>query len=90
MSEELEFREWLPRVSERLLFILLSIKERKDIDEADWDMLKFFHTIYWMGGMPFFKPKSNLMEEMTVQQKFSGQVDNTAGKDTEIKYEKLD
>jgi hypothetical protein len=85
-TEELQFREWLPKISERLFFILLSVKEKRDITESDWDMLKYFHRIYWLGELPFFKQKLSLKEEVSVQQALFNDktTDNTAG--TKVDY----
>ncbi len=88
MSEvELEFGEWLPKVEERLRLILYNIKGKVDITEADYDVLKYFHRIYWSGEMPFFKSKPNLTDEIAVQQGLFGQIDSTASKGTKIVVE---
>ena len=76
MSEvELEYwandkLEWLLKVNERLTLILLSIKEKRDISEADYDILKVFHHIYSVGLIQFYKTKPNLTEEIALQQNF--------------------
>ena len=93
MSEvELEYwandkLEWLLKVNERLTLILLSIKEKRDISEADYDILKVFHHIYSMGLVQFFRSKPNLSDEMALQQGLFGQVDSTADRGIEFEYE---
>jgi len=79
--------EWLLKVSERLTLILLSIKEKRDISEEDYDILKVFHHIYSMGLVQFFRSKPNLSDEMALQQGLFGQVDNTADKGIKFEYE---
>jgi len=80
--------EWLLKTNERLTLILLSIQEKRDISEADYDILKVFHHIYSMGLIQFFRTKPNMTEEMSIQQGLFGQVDNTACKGMKIDYEK--
>jgi len=87
VETELEFREWLPKISERLRLILYDIKGKTDITEEDYEVLKFFHKIYWMGEMPFYKSKLNLPTETATEiGLFAGQIDSTAGKGIEVDY----
>ena len=62
MSEEVElgFRDWVSRVNERLTLILLNIKEKRDLTEADRDVLESFLGIYREGIMPFYQNKLKL------------------------------
>jgi len=64
-SGELTFREWIPEIAEHLTFILLSIKERRDISESDLDLLEYFHKAYYLGEVPFCKFKSEVSDEIT-------------------------
>ena len=90
MSEELQFTDWLPKLSERLFFILRNIKEKHDLNEEDWDLLEYFHGVYWRGELPFFRHRLNLSDETALEQELFGQIDSTAGRGTEIDYNTID
>jgi hypothetical protein len=76
-SEELNFQEWALTVNQKLTFALLSIKEHKDITEADYDLLKFFHRQYYLGEIPLFKSKMDLPVENVSQTILFGQQSTT-------------
>jgi hypothetical protein len=76
-SEELNFQEWALTVNQKLTFALLSIKEHKDITEADYDLLKFFHRQYYLGEIPLFKSKLDLPVENVSQTVLFGQQTTT-------------
>lgn len=65
MNCELQFREWLPVLDDKLTFILLNIKEKRDLNEDDWSVLEFFHKIYWLGEMPICRPNSKMNDKTT-------------------------
>jgi hypothetical protein len=76
-SEELNFQEWALTVNQKLTFALLSIKEHKEITEADYDLLKFFHRQYYLGEIPLFKSKMDLPVENVSQTILFGQKTTT-------------
>ena len=47
---------WLPKYAERLTFILLNLKDKRDIKESDWDVLDIAFRNYYMGYLPDFIP----------------------------------
>lgn len=87
---ELEFMEWLPKVSERLTFILLNIKEKRDLSDVDYDVLNVFHRLYYNGELPLYQSKQKLPDETAVRQGLFGQIDSTSGKGTKVVYKKSD
>lgn len=62
------FIDWLPRISEKLQFILLNIKESRDISEEDYELLRVLHKIWFYGEFPLFKTQLAIKEELSVQQ----------------------
>lgn len=68
---ELGFRKWVARISELLTFIQLNIKEKRELTEKDYELLKVLHDKIWYDSVypiyahenPFIKP-----EETAVQQ----------------------
>lgn len=51
---ELGMTKWLAKINEKLTFILLSVKEKKEISEADYNLLKMLHRDWWMGEFPIY------------------------------------
>ena len=47
---------WLPKYAERLTLILLSLKDKRDIREPDWDVVNIAFRNYYMGYLPDFIP----------------------------------
>lgn len=68
---ELGFRRWVTRISELLTFIQLNIKEKRELTEKDYELLKVLHDKIWYDSVypiyahenPFVKP-----DEIAVQQ----------------------
>jgi len=48
---------WLPKYCERLQLTQLNIKDKRDIREEDWEVLRVAHRSYYMGYLPDFIPK---------------------------------
>ncbi len=48
---------WLPKYVERLTIDLINIKNKKNIPEEDWEVLKTAHRSYYMGYLSHFIPK---------------------------------
>jgi len=51
---ELGVNKWLAKINEKLTFILISVKEKKEISEADYNLLKMLHRDWWMGEFPVY------------------------------------
>lgn len=67
-SEELDYKETLLKLTERLTFITLSIKSKRDLTEEDWTVLQRMHWCYSMGYLPvFYKSVLDLPDEVTLQ-----------------------
>ena len=87
---ELEFIEQLSEVETSLRLILYHIKSKIDITEEDWDVLKYYHRIYWSGEMPFFKSKPNMTNEMSYQQGLFSDSMSATQKGTKVDYKMAD
>lgn len=68
---ELGFRRWVTRISELLTFIQLNIKEKRELTEKDYELLKVLHDKIWYDSVypiyahenPYVKP-----DEVAIQQ----------------------
>jgi hypothetical protein len=79
VKREEYFIDWLPRISEKLQFILLNIKEKRDISEEDYFLLEVLHKIWFFGEFPLYRQELNLKEELSIQHGlFDQNSDNTA------------
>lgn len=77
---------WLPKYSERLTFILLNLKEKRDIKESDWDVMNTTFRTYYFGYLPDFIPPWQPYDKKEVTQAtiFDNNLDIKAeGKDDE-------
>lgn len=88
MSEEveLEFRDWVSKISERLTLILLNIKEGRDLTDNDWEVLEKFFWIYNEGILPFYASKLRLIDENAVSQELFGQNVTSTGNGIQFDY----
>jgi hypothetical protein len=66
-SVELDFREWLSKVSERVTFALLNIKDHRDISDDDYDLLRVLYKAWWNGEHPLYATKMSGTAELSVQ-----------------------
>lgn len=76
-SEELDYKETLLKLTERLTFITLSIKSKRDLTEEDWGVLQRMHWCYSMGYLPVFYKSVLALEPQNVTQ-INLFADNTA------------
>jgi hypothetical protein len=79
------FIDWLPRISEKLQFILLNIKENRDISEEDYALLRVLHKAWFFGEYPLYKTQLAIKEELSVQQGLFA--DNVADEEDGTKVE---
>ena len=42
-------QEWLPKIIERGVCFLESIRNKKKVKEEDWDVIKAYHRLYYLG-----------------------------------------
>ena len=42
-------QEWLPKVIERGTIFLENIRNKKKVKEEDWDVIKAYHRLYYLG-----------------------------------------
>lgn len=64
---ELSFREWIVKMNEKLTFAILNIKQRRDITESDYDLLKTLYKPYWRGEYQLFQAKMEGENEDVMQ-----------------------
>jgi hypothetical protein len=67
VTREEYFIDWLPRISEKLQFILLNIKEKREISEEDYDLLEVLHKNWFFGDFPLYRQELNLKEQNVTQ-----------------------
>lgn len=51
---ELTYKKWLARINENLTFVLLNIKEKREITEKDYELLTTLHRIWFLGEFPVY------------------------------------
>lgn len=56
-KHELQYWDWLAKVTERLTFARLKINDRKDISDEDYQLLKILLPIWYHGEYPIFQTK---------------------------------
>jgi len=80
---ELDFYEWLPKVSERIQLFNLHVKEKIDkISEEDWSLIECLHRMWYCGMLPPYYKTVPDMDTKTFTQVdlFTPQsTDNTSG-----------
>ena len=89
MDVELTYRKWLEKVAEKLQFVHLKIKEKSELTEADYDLMRVLHSKIWRPGeFPIYTHENLTIkpdEVATQQGLFSANMtDNTLG--TEVEY----
>lgn len=67
VETELGAWDWLAKVNEKLTFLRLSILERKEITDQDYEFLKPFYGIWWRGELPLYQTKLDLPVELSTQ-----------------------
>jgi hypothetical protein len=69
MTEQIELGawDWFVKVVEKCTFITLNVKERREIQESDYDLLKIFFRAYYDGEYPILHSKLDIKEEVSVQ-----------------------
>jgi len=52
---ELGLLDWTAKITERVTFILLNIKDKREITEDDYAILKVLHKVWYNGEHPLYK-----------------------------------
>jgi hypothetical protein len=84
---ELDYFQWIEKISEKLTFILLNIKDHRDIKETDYDLLKILFKPYYNGEYPLFitKMEGEACQSVTQTNLFTQESkSNTIGTDVVI------
>jgi hypothetical protein len=77
-QEELNFRDWIAKINERLTFLLLNIKDKRDITENDYDILRVFYKTWYNGEHPLYATKmEGVCQTVTQANLFSGELSAT-------------
>ena len=82
MSEvELDYwKEWIPKITERLTLILIKAQNGRDISEDDYELLRVLFKIYDNGELPLYRSKPNIAAEIAVQNDlFSADMSDSGG-----------
>ncbi len=81
---ELDVMEWLTQINQKLTFILLNIKEKRDIGEDDYDILRFLYKDWFNGEHPLYKVQMEGVQENVTQNLLFGETyDKTSDVDTQ-------
>ena len=85
-NEELNFLDWVAKVTERGTFILIKIKNRVDLSEDEWDYLKYEYAKWYNGEYPLYQSKADVTDEKAVQGGLFDDrtTDSTNGTDVEV------
>lgn len=67
---ELTFLKWVSRINEKLTFLLLSVREHKDITEQDYALLETLHRDWFLGEFPIYAHENAFIkkDETAVEQ----------------------
>jgi len=89
MDVELTYRKWVEKVTEKLTFIHLKIKEKSELTEADYELMRVLHSKIWRPGeFPIYTHENLTIkpdEVATQQGLFSANMtDNTLGTEVEL------
>jgi hypothetical protein len=93
IQKEMPFQRWFAKILERGQIIQLSIKEKMEIKEDDWEIIRTFHRMHALGYMPMYDNIPIEIDEtsqnVTQQSLFSdNQADNTHKRLDGIEVEK--
>lgn len=90
--KELKYRRWLAKVVEKLTLIQLSILDKRDITDKDYELLEAMHRMYELGWYPLYAHDCMTVEvdKVAVEQTLfdDKSSDNTGGIDVVYEGEK--
>jgi hypothetical protein len=82
IRKEMPFIRWMAKVTERLNIVQLSIKEKIEIREEDWEIIKLLHRQHNIGALPIYENivinKDESSQSVTQANLFSADVSSTA------------
>ena len=89
---ELGFRKWTARINEQLTFLLMKIKEKNDITEKDYELLRVLHRLWFLGEYPVYAHENSTLKEEKVTEQGLFDMSNQPIKDagTEVEDAPLD
>ena len=74
-STELDAWNWMSKITEKLTFIRLSVIEKREISEEDYDLLKIFYRVWSNGEFPLYETKMHGTDDKAVQTQLFGRND---------------
>jgi hypothetical protein len=66
-NAELHFWDWLLKINERVTFIILNVKDKRDISDSDYALLKILFRPFHNGEYPLYQSKMEGTEIMATQ-----------------------
>jgi len=66
--EELGFLDWVAKMNEKITFVLLNLKEHREITEDDYSLMKMWFGRWRCGEHPLYQAKMEGTVETVVQQ----------------------
>lgn len=55
IRKEMPFLKWLTKFTERCDVIQLSIKQKLEIREEDWEIVRLLHRNHFLGNLPIYE-----------------------------------
>lgn len=80
-EQELQYWDWLAKVTEKLTFIRLKVGDRKDIGEEDYNLLRELFPVWYNGNFLIYQTKMEGLPITATQSTIFDAVlsDNTGG-----------
>lgn len=66
-SEELDYWGWALKINERLTFLILKVKDRREISEDEYQLLRVLYPVWWDGHYPLYQTKMEGIAVSTTQ-----------------------
>ena len=78
IREYKKFKHTIAKVSERITFILLNIKEGREISDSDHELLNALHKTWFLGEFPVYTADNiHIKEEVAIEQGLFDGTDKT-------------
>jgi hypothetical protein len=65
--EELQYWDWIAKITEKLMFMRLKVQDRKDISEDDWELLRVLYPLHYNGEYPLYVTKMEGTSQSVIQ-----------------------
>jgi len=64
----LDFKEWMPRIVEKITFIQLKEQDHVDLTENEYSLLKVLYRVWYDDLYPLLKNETDIIDEPAEQQ----------------------